>query len=176
MKLKNLFEDDNAVSPVIGVILMVAITVILAAVIASFVLGLGSSNDDVQPNTSFNFDYTADSTADTLKITMTDGDEINPANLYLRGEVPNTATVGDTTSVDIDWTDSSSQMFAPANPGNIAATSGVGGFDGTNDFVKSAQGVEFEGNGDGLGWYDINIVWETSDNSATLEGDSGPDA
>ncbi|MCD2204897.1 type IV pilin N-terminal domain-containing protein [Halobacterium sp. KA-6] len=33
--------DDRGVSPVIGVILMVAITVILAAVIASFVLGFG---------------------------------------------------------------------------------------------------------------------------------------
>nr|WP_095532149.1 type IV pilin N-terminal domain-containing protein [Halodesulfurarchaeum formicicum] len=33
--------DDRGVSPVIGVILMVAITVILAAVIGSFVLGIG---------------------------------------------------------------------------------------------------------------------------------------
>ncbi|RLI77615.1 type IV pilin [Archaeoglobales archaeon] len=36
-------KDEKAVSPVIGVILMVAITVILAAVIASFVFGMGSS-------------------------------------------------------------------------------------------------------------------------------------
>lgn len=36
-------EDERAVSPVIGVILMVAITVILAAVIAAFVLDLGGS-------------------------------------------------------------------------------------------------------------------------------------
>ncbi len=45
MKLKQLFEagEDRAVSPVIGVILMVAITVILAAVIGTFVLGLGES-------------------------------------------------------------------------------------------------------------------------------------
>ena len=46
MKLKNIFRNDEsdgtrAVSPVIGVILMVAITVILAAVIGTFVLGLG---------------------------------------------------------------------------------------------------------------------------------------
>ena len=41
MELKQLFADDSAVSPVIGVILMVAITVILAAVIGSFVLNLG---------------------------------------------------------------------------------------------------------------------------------------
>jgi len=35
-------EEERAVSPVIGVILMVAITVILAAVIAAFVLDMGS--------------------------------------------------------------------------------------------------------------------------------------
>ncbi len=37
-----LFKGKKGVSPVIGVILMVAITVILAAVIASFVFGMGS--------------------------------------------------------------------------------------------------------------------------------------
>ncbi|MDO8726166.1 MAG: type IV pilin N-terminal domain-containing protein [Candidatus Methanoperedens sp.] len=36
-------RNEDAVSPVIGVILMVAITVILAAVIAAFVFGLGGS-------------------------------------------------------------------------------------------------------------------------------------
>jgi len=45
MDLKNLFTDDNAVSPVIGVILMVAITVILAAVIGAFVLDIGGSQE-----------------------------------------------------------------------------------------------------------------------------------
>jgi len=43
MNLKALLADDDAVSPVIGVILMVAITVILAAVIGTFVLGLGEN-------------------------------------------------------------------------------------------------------------------------------------
>ena len=42
-KLNNLMNNnEDAVSPVIGVILMVAITVILAAVIGSFVFGMGS--------------------------------------------------------------------------------------------------------------------------------------
>jgi flagellin-like protein len=62
MNLKQLFTDDDAVSPVIGVILMVAITVILAAVIGAFVLGFGgggpsapsvsweTSTDDSTPN------------------------------------------------------------------------------------------------------------------------------
>ncbi|WP_292468904.1 type IV pilin [Methanolobus sp.] len=41
MSKANQFLNEDAVSPVIGVILMVAITVILAAVIAAFVFGMG---------------------------------------------------------------------------------------------------------------------------------------
>lgn len=43
MSLRKLFqnEKERAVSPVIGVILMVAITVVLAAVIAAAVMGIG---------------------------------------------------------------------------------------------------------------------------------------
>ena len=39
------FKNEEAVSPVIGVILMVAITVILAAVIAAFVFGMADTAD-----------------------------------------------------------------------------------------------------------------------------------
>jgi len=46
-------KDESAVSPVIGVILMVAITVILAAVIATFVLGLGDQISETAPQATF---------------------------------------------------------------------------------------------------------------------------
>ena len=45
MTITQLFTEERAVSPVIGVILMVAITVILAAVIGTFVLGIAPSED-----------------------------------------------------------------------------------------------------------------------------------
>jgi flagellin-like protein len=56
---KELFADDNerGVSPVIGVILMVAITVILAAVIGAFVLGLGDQVSETAPNAQISFDF-----------------------------------------------------------------------------------------------------------------------
>ncbi|MFW5922479.1 MAG: type IV pilin [Halodesulfurarchaeum sp.] len=47
--------DDRGVSPVIGVILMVAITVILAAVIGSFVLGIGGDVEEA-PQASLTID------------------------------------------------------------------------------------------------------------------------
>jgi flagellin-like protein len=60
--------DSRAVSPVIGVILMVAITVILAAVIGTFVLGLG---DSVQTNVQAGATVSADSANDRITVTFT---------------------------------------------------------------------------------------------------------
>jgi flagellin-like protein len=53
-------DDERAVSPVIGVILMVAITVILAAVIAAFVLDLGGSvSEEAQAGDNIEVDESA---------------------------------------------------------------------------------------------------------------------
>jgi len=82
MNIKELFTDDSAVSPVIGAIRMVAITVILAAVIGSFVLNLGGSLQQSAPQASFGFDYEADGAAnDTVEITHETGDSIDAARL-----------------------------------------------------------------------------------------------
>ncbi|MCU4716803.1 type IV pilin N-terminal domain-containing protein [Halapricum hydrolyticum] len=86
MKLKQFFTDDDAVSPVIGVILMVAITVILAAVIASFVLGLGDTTDTT-PTASFDFEYVdddGDGTNDAVKITHQTGDTLDQSEVKVK--------------------------------------------------------------------------------------------
>lgn len=48
MEIGKLNKNEEGVSPVIGVILMVAITVILAAVIAAFVFGMGPPESSPQ--------------------------------------------------------------------------------------------------------------------------------
>jgi len=83
MNLTNLFNtDDRAVSPVIGVILMVAITVILAAVIGTFVLGLGYSLSDTSPQASLgindapnNYDSSVDG-QEAFRINHNGGDDL----------------------------------------------------------------------------------------------------
>jgi len=77
-KLTNNCDEDRAVSPVIGVILMVAITVILAAVIGTFVLGLGDSLQQA-PQAQINIDD-ADGSAP-----VTDGEVENVLNINHRG-------------------------------------------------------------------------------------------
>ncbi|WP_344140490.1 type IV pilin N-terminal domain-containing protein, partial [Luedemannella flava] len=53
-------EDERAVSPVIGVVLMVAVTVILAAVIAAFVMGMGDDLGESAPTTSIDTSTNSD--------------------------------------------------------------------------------------------------------------------
>jgi flagellin-like protein len=120
MKLQQFISDDDAVSPVIGVILMVAITVILAAVIGAFVLGIGG-NQNVAPQVTFDVEET-----DTqLTFTHTSGDTIDSANetLSVNGDdvdnssVTNmpgdTMAVGDFINVDVSGIGSS------ANGGDV---------------------------------------------------------
>lgn len=73
MKVQNLFSEERAVSPVIGVILMVAITVILAAVIGTFVLSLGDSLGSSAPQVQFD---TETNSSGHVKFTHVSGDKI----------------------------------------------------------------------------------------------------
>lgn len=47
-------RNDNAVSPVIGTILMVAVTVVLAAALYVMIMGMGPNNDPTPPKASLN--------------------------------------------------------------------------------------------------------------------------
>ncbi|MFC7098603.1 type IV pilin N-terminal domain-containing protein [Halobaculum marinum] len=89
MDFNALFDDDRAVSPVIGVILMVAITVILAAVIGSFVLGLGNSVQQTAPNTNFQFDYNGSS---GVAAVHTGGDSISASQLNVTTSLDSTTS------------------------------------------------------------------------------------
>jgi len=71
MDLKKIFNDNKAVSPVIGVVLMVAITVILAAAIGSSVFGQGPSESAPQANIDI---IVVDS--DTIKLEHLGGDTV----------------------------------------------------------------------------------------------------
>ena len=90
---------DNAVSPVVGVILMVAVTVILAAVIGTFVLDLGN-NVQENPQAGVTFDEdTANNEITVQLISMENADDVyvrdsNDSNApYTLSSVGDSATV-----------------------------------------------------------------------------------
>jgi flagellin-like protein len=142
MDIKQLIQDDDAVSPVIGVILMVAITVILAAVIGTFVLGLGDQVQDSAPQASFNFDYETGASnselggdgdltvthdgGDTIldsQLTATDGS--NEDDVFGNSGSEVSAGSSDTFSIDSDDT---VRIIWNADSGDSTAT--LGRFDG----------------------------------------------
>jgi len=155
MDLKKLFADEEAVSPVIGVILMVAITVILAAVIASVVLGVGQEAGSTSPQAAFSFDY--DSTEGNVTITHDSGDAIDHDDVFIRGS-------GFDTSSGPSWADY-------VSAGNASASGSVSG---GNTAVAAGDRAEIGADGD----YEINVIWEDpdGDSSATLSSDTGPEA
>ncbi|MFB6297079.1 MAG: type IV pilin [Salinirussus sp.] len=106
--LPRLLAEDDAVSPVIGVVLMVAITVILAAVMATFVLSFGEQVSGDVPQASFSFDQNR--TNSPIGVTIThesgatlDGDRISvlgPASADLQKGFPDSEiAAGDTAEV-----------------------------------------------------------------------------
>jgi flagellin-like protein len=102
MQLKELLTDDKAVSPVIGVILMVAITVILAAVIGTFVLGLGDQVSENAPQASFSFDFAlpAEDSNNYVNITHEGGETIENSTLGIKADSSLTYQSGQSTWPD----------------------------------------------------------------------------
>ena len=115
MDIKQLLQDDDAVSPVIGVILMVAITVILAAVIASFVLGLGDQAGSQPPQASWSYSY--DDSTDPGESGSLLVDETDAAK---KGTLTITHGGGDTVDLtQVDIRDSESETADPTDSGDM---------------------------------------------------------
>ena len=174
MQFKQLIADDDAVSPVIGVILMVAITVILAAVIGTFVLGLGEQVQSTSPQASFSFEYTQDFAAgsnnDNLEITHDSGDKVDGSNMEL---AQTGAIVEDGDSRDATTLSDPSGFFGASEYG--------AGDQETLDETDVDQDPDGDTAGDGqldLSGATVRVVWQSPDgeNSATLGKWDGPDA
>lgn len=103
MKIPEMFKKDDAVSPVIGVILMVAITVILAAVIAAFVFGMGSP--ETAPQASIKGSTDTVGSYSVIKVEHQGGDAITLVS-------SNTKVTVDGTEIDYYNTTSSDKFEA----------------------------------------------------------------
>jgi flagellin-like protein len=159
MEITRLFTDDRAVSPVIGVILMVAITVILAAVIGTFALGLGTTQDTA-PQSTWEKTYTS-GPPDTLTLTHASGDPMEATRRSVvvsdagsSGTDPN----GKTTITDLGTT-------GTVNAGTTVTVDSTG---------LSTTGLD-------LSSATVRLVWEDEDtddqaDSATLATWEGPEA
>ena len=128
-------RDDSAVSPVIGVILMVAITVILAAVIGTFVLGLG---DNVQETPSAGTNVEQDTgevsativtpgNVDSLQLTAPGGTQSAVLSNGLEAGASLTLRSNGTIVSDILTDEDGITVITSSGTATINATNGAGG-------------------------------------------------
>jgi flagellin-like protein len=165
MQLKRILSDDDAVSPVIGVILMVAITVILAAVIATFVLGLGEQVSSTAPTASFTFEYSEDTANGFLTITHDGGDAVKASELFVRG------SDGDGNNVNNAWGDYLSGTSPTLDESSVTASGDIG----SESAVVAGDFLELDGVKSSA---KLRIVYNPAqgDSTATLSTFEGPDA
>ncbi|WP_435360589.1 type IV pilin [Haloarchaeobius sp. DFWS5] len=82
MQLRALFTDDDALSPVIGVVLMVAVTVVLSAAIGAFVLDIGSQVTEASPNMVVEYNMSVGTNgSDYVELSHTGGDSVDAERL-----------------------------------------------------------------------------------------------
>ena len=93
-------KNDDAVSPVIGVILMVVITVIIAAVLAVFAFGVGTPAE--VPQTKLKIETIYDDPYTNLSITNAGGDALVLSELSITVNEVNGNTTVETKEMD-EW-------------------------------------------------------------------------
>lgn len=136
--------EDSGVSPVIGVILMVAITVTLASILAYFAIQIG--DNQTQPTTAgvdisetengVNIQWLQSGNADSLQVTV-DGETISDAKLTEPGSSVVVSTdEGDTVSVVSQSSSGTSSVVASENDAPDT------GADGNPTVVSKSGGAE----------------------------------
>lgn len=155
MQLKAFLTDDRAVPPVVGVILMVAVTVILASIVGTFVLGVGSGQQTT-PSASFDYDFDGGPT-DQLTITYVGGDDLSTTNSNSIRVAPS-ASVSCSGSTSLGWLAQAGDEivagdeFVLTEAGTLPAGSGVGCATGSDDFD---------------GGEEVRVVWEAPNGGKT---------
>lgn len=157
MNAGSISGDDDAVSSVIGVVLMVAVTVILSAVVAGFVFSAFDQGESA-PQVTFDYNYDAASSSGsadgTLTISVSSGERFAADQVSFRGT--DLGTDGGDANADSEW----HQRDAESGPEST---------------VSAGQRATLEGLSD---TFELDLVWTAADggSSATLSTEAGPDA
>jgi flagellin-like protein len=167
MNVKELFTDDSAVSPVIGVVLMVAITVLLAATAATFFLSIGQDNSNSTPQVATSFDYEADTAGsgptypdDSITVSHNSGDTVVAKNLDI---VVSDARIfdddnGDYSDLDerFQWDDFDGVSSDEDVSGGDAVTLQAG-----SEPLPAPDGLDLDG-------ATVKLVWDDPSSSSTF--------
>jgi flagellin-like protein len=161
--------EERAVSPVIGVVLLVSIVVVLASVVSVLAISLGQTQQEPAPRVTLSHELVDDGGEKTVAITLTSGQAVATDHLYVIGSAdldiggaPGTATPADEAQA------SSREKFTEstgANPPQV----------GIGDTWEAGETVYLDpvGSADGV---TIRIYWSarevTGVNPGTVQDDT----
>jgi FlaG/FlaF family flagellin (archaellin) len=130
---------------------MVAITVILAAVIGTFVLGLGDQVQQTSPTAQFGFDYTE---GEQLEISHEGGDGISSSQLSIIN-AGNTYTETSSDDAEVDGASTASEWFIDTTSDDTVTAGDTAVIDDSNDLDADQ---------------DVRVAWtaDEGDRSSTL--------
>jgi flagellin-like protein len=181
------FTDEKGVSPVIGVILMVAVTVALVALVTVIVFDLGG-NVTESPDATVDFDETSSTISvkilrnenvDSFKLVKPDGTTVGTTS-SIGGVIEDSSkSVGEYKVVAV-MSDGSEEVLTTSSVTTTSASSGSGSgdafvmrVDSTNSGSTNSDQFEVS---TGSGSFDYNVSWEevsgsNSGENTSLSGD-----
>lgn len=135
---RRLLKNEGAVAPVIGIVLVVAITVILAAVIGGFVLGIGGQVSETAPQASLSVE-SIDNATNSIILEHEGADPIDAGETTIRVDIG-----GSTVNFDGD-TVVTEATLRTADTANITTSNGTAAsvqFDGVLVYTTTATTVQ----------------------------------
>jgi FlaG/FlaF family flagellin (archaellin) len=118
-ELRRLLAEEDAVAPVIGIVLVVAIVVILASIVGAFVFGIGSEVSETPPQASLSVER-VDTSTNSFILNHGGSEPIET------GETTVTVAVGGNTISFDEETLSTDRSFETAETANITTDDGAG--------------------------------------------------
>jgi len=163
---RDIARDDAAVSPAIGVTIVVAVAVVLASTAAVSVVALGDGADDATPTANFTYEYSQVGNGN-LTMAYESGDRLDAGRIEVRADVPFRPAPGNGTG-----------SLSGQAVESYALDSDAGGGDWLSNPVEEGASFTVVGDGSTLANGTIRIVWvEPSSDQPTVLGEwRGPDA
>lgn len=148
---------ERAVSTVIGVVLMVAVTVILAAVIGTFVFDIGQESGEASPQASLTVE--ADAETNNVTISHEGGDDLHASDSKVIFEKGSESVTFDSATSGVTLEVSHTAVVNISDPQSSFETLDWDG-DGTEDFNSSSDEISPLSEGDRITVRIIDIPTE----------------
>jgi flagellin-like protein len=152
--------DERAVTPVVGIVLLVAITVLLAGTAAAFFFGITDQTAEAeQPTAAFEFEDDVGGGSDTVTVKHVSGQPVLAVNLYIKVEGATCSSGGGSPDGRYNVADDFNLGADEMGAGMTVQVGTDLDFDGTRDLCPSGGDLD-------LSDATVTVLWENSEGAS----------